>query len=356
MRKVIHGGDIYQYPAEIIDFSSNINPLGIPHSVKKILQGNWEHLLRYPDIDYRALRQNIAAYHLIGEEQVLVGNGAAEIIFLLGNFFRGKKILIPVPAFGEYAEAVKLGGGEVVTLKRDVADFALPLEEIRMLLKQVDGIILCNPNNPTGQILREPELREIVELTYTLGKYLILDEAFIDFVPEPEKSSGLKWLKHHSQLIIIRAYTKYYALPGLRLGYGLGDERVLADLRRYQMPWSVNSLAVEIGKVVLKDREYQQLSREWIGRERNFLQTHLQEMVGLRIFPTEANFFLIKLENGQIARELKQRMIEKGVLIRDASSFVGLDDSYFRVAIKERTDNLRLINALTEALQEYKAE
>ncbi len=352
MSNVIHGGDIYQYSDQLIDYSSNINPLGIPDSAKNVFTGDWEHLLRYPDINYSSLRSKIAREHQLKEDQVIVGNGAAEIIFLMGRLFDGKKVLIPMPTFGEYQEAVELGGGQVEIVFRDLKnDFALPVSEIVAKLNDVDGLILCHPNNPTGRVVNQDDLFKIIEKTKQLDKFLILDEAFIDFVPDSEGLSGIRWLKEHPSMLIIRAFTKFFAMPGLRLGYGLGSPELIETLRGMQIPWSVNSLAAEIGEKVLDDKDYIQRSREWIATERDFLGKALLKLPNIEVCPTDTNFILCKIVKEALSvGVLKERMIKEGILIRDASSFNGLDQSYFRVAIKDRKNNEKLCEAFGKML------
>lgn len=353
MTKVIHGGDIYQYSGKMIDFSSNINPLGIPETAREVLTGDWEHLERYPDLHYASLREVIANFHQLDADQIIVGNGAAEIIFLMGRLFHGKKVLIPMPTFGEYQEAVQLGGGQVeIVYRKNENDFALPMEEILDRLHDVDGIILCHPNNPTGGLVGEKKLFQIIERTGQLNKLLILDEAFIDFAPDPARVSGKKWLIDHPSMLIIRAFTKFFAMPGLRLGYGIGSNQLIERLKEMKMPWSVNSLAVEIGERVLFDSDYIQRSRKWMEEERTFLYETLSKFESLQVFSTETNFILCKIKKKNLtAQILKERMIEQGILIRNASSFSGLDESYFRVAIKDHENNKKLCQALQGVIQ-----
>ncbi|MCK4258120.1 MAG: threonine-phosphate decarboxylase [Halanaerobiales bacterium] len=353
MSKVIHGGNIYQYSDKLIDFSSNINPLGIPGSAKVVLNESWEHLERYPDLYYTSLRNAIANHHQLDADQIIVGNGAAEIIFLMGRLFQNKKVLIPMPTFGEYRQAVELGGGQVEIVYRDSEnDFSLPINKILDNLNHVDGVILCHPNNPTGKLVAEDNLVQIVEKTRQLNKMLILDEAFIDFAFDSEKKSGLKWLKSHPQMMIIRAFTKFYAMPGLRLGYGLGSSQLIERLHEMQIPWSVNSLAVEIGIRILQDIDYLQRSKDWIFAEREYFTNALRKLPDIQVYPTDANFILCKIQREDLnVGVLKARMIDEGILIRDASSFAGLDNSYFRVAIKDHENNKYLCQALEKSLK-----
>ena len=354
MERVEHGGDIYNYNQQLLDFSSNINPLGIPTSAKEILEGSWDYLTRYPDIEYTGLRKAIAKEQGTKSEEIIVGNGAAEIIYLLGQLFEGKRVLIPQPTFGEYQQAVINAGGEVIDVYRNEEnDFTLPVNKIVEQLSWVDGLILCHPNNPTGDLISEEDLKNILDKAREEGVKVILDEAFIDFVPTGQRRSGLKWLDSHPQLFIIRAYTKFFAMPGLRLGYGLGSTRLIEKLKKKQMPWSVNSLAVEVGQQVLGDREYIDKSQQWIAREREFLLDKLDTIVQLKVYPTEANFILCKIKNERLtAVTLKKLMVKKGILIRDASTFIGLDNFYFRVAIKERESNIQLYQTLKQVLSD----
>lgn len=351
MSSVIHGGDVYRYGRGIVDFSSNINPLGLPGSVREVLQGDWGHLLRYPDVEYRELRQAIAGgYTGVGAENVIVGNGAAEIIYLLGQSLRAKRVLLVEPTFGEYREAVELGGGTAETLfYREEAGWSLPLEELIARLPYNDGVWLGHPNNPTGQLIGRAALRVLLEETRRQGKFLILDEAFIDFTLQNDRS-GVHRLCEHTGLFVIRAFTKWYALPGLRLGYGFGSPAWIARLRQRQIPWSVNSLAAEAGLRVLDDAAYRRRSEEWIRTEPAFLMKGLGAVEGLTVYPTSANFILCKItRSGWTAARLKEALVQRGILIRDAGTFPGLDGRYFRIAVKSRAENAMLVRAMEGA-------
>lgn len=350
MTKVIHGGDIYRYPGELLDFSSNINPLGVPDVVIELLRGE-TNLERYPDIEYRALRRKIADRYQLKPEEILVGNGAVEIIFLIANLFSEQKVLLPVPTFGEYRRAVEQAGGQVeIVFRKREHNFALPLAEIEEKLPTVAGIIICNPNNPTGNLMSLDELTQLVEMTKDLQKYLIFDEAFLDFVPDPEKSTALQWLSRHPRMLIIRALTKFFAIPGLRFGYGFGGAEVISHLRNLQIPWSVNSLAAKAAELLIYDNNYIECSRDWIKRERGYFLEKLEKIFGLEVWPTAANFLLARLTTGMSAKDIKTELISHQILIRDASSFLGLDQSYFRLAIKDRASNQKLLTALKKCL------
>lgn len=352
MTKVIHGGDIYRYAVELIDFSSNINPLGVPPVVEELLKKDLAYLARYPDLEYRVLRQKFADLHRLDWQQVIVGNGAVEIIYLMANLFKGRKVLLPQPTFGEYQKAVEQVNGQVeLVFRKKENDFALPLAEIEEKLPNVAGIILCNPNNPTGNLVAYDQLVELVEKTRCLNKYLIIDEAFIDFVSDPEKSTGLQWLDQHPKMLIIRALTKFFAIPGLRFGYGLGGRELISHLKAQQIPWSVNSLAAQVAERVITESDYIQRSREWIRREQAFLVDQLEKISQIQVWPTEANFILSSLTSAALtAKDLQAKLISYGILIRDASSFFGLAESYFRVAIKDRASNQKLVAALKDCL------
>lgn len=346
---VKHGGDIYQYDKEVIDFSSNINPLGPPAALEELFTADLGHITRYPDRSYKKLRQSIASYHNVNKDQIMVGNGAAEIIYLLGQLFSNRKAVVPEPTFSEYSHILKINGGSPVVVKRKPRQgFQLPGGKLADSLSQAAGVFLCRPNNPAGKMSDLKELTQILPSE----KIIISDESFLDFVPGGEDKSLLQELPHRKNLIVLRSATKFFALPGLRLGYAVARNNIIERLEKHQPPWSVNSLACRAGRIMYEQENFRRRTITWLQKERNFLQNKLKKLDAFTLFPGEANFFLLKIDKKAFTSpDLKQELIKNDILIRDAASFTGLDRYYFRVAVKTREKNKKLLAALTAAAE-----
>jgi threonine-phosphate decarboxylase len=349
-----HGGNIYaaakRYGLKektIIDFSSNVNPLGPSsvaiHAAKKALS----YIDRYPDPDMRELRTAIARYFGIKPGHVMCGNGSNSIIHLIPRVFRPKKVLIPFPTFSEYTAAVQDAGGEVVPFPLlERAGFRIDPLEISFALKDVDMAFLCNPNNPTGQIIPKAEMLEIVQYAREHGVGLVVDEAFMDFM---EAESIIKEAVESSHLICLRAFTKLFGMPGLRIGYAVSDERTIAALREGQEPWTVSIPAEQAAIAVLGHWSYISKTRRLIEKERSRLLSALRILPGVETFPCSANFIFIKLTSMDVPMFV-DKLGERGMLVRDCSSFAGLDKSYIRIAVRTGRENKRLIKAFRKLL------
>jgi threonine-phosphate decarboxylase len=350
----IHGGNIYEaakrYGLEkkkIIDFSSNVNPLGPSSAAKRAAKKALSFIGGYPDPDMSELRAAIARYFGIKPGHVMCGNGSNGIIHLIPRVFRPKKALVPFPSFTEYAAAVEDSGGEVAPfplLERE--GFRVDPLEMSFALKDVDMAFLCNPNNPTGQLIPRAEMLELVKYAHQHGVRLVVDEAFMDFI---DSESIVKEAVEASHLICLRAFTKFFGMPGLRIGYAVSDETTIAALREGQEPWTVNIPAERAAIAVLGDWNYIGKTRRLIEKERNRLLSALRILPGLETFPSAANFIFIKLTSMDVPTFV-DKLGERGMLIRDCSSFPGLDKNYIRIAVRTRSENKRLIKAFRELL------
>ncbi|WP_214629409.1 threonine-phosphate decarboxylase CobD [Paenibacillus agaridevorans] len=354
-----HGGDlrtaseVFGRSAESFDdFSSNMNPLGPPPSIRNVLAGYLEHIHAYPDPASRALKQTLADRHGIPENAILVGNGAAEIIDLAVRAIRPGITALAMPCFDEYVDAVRKLGGEIYPIPLDAEkEFELGEAEIDAALERsgADLYMLGSPNNPTGRLVDSGLIYRLLDS----GAYVVLDEAFLDFVPDEGKVTLVQAAAQHERFIVIRSMTKFYSVPGIRLGYAVGKPSTISRLRKLQVPWSVNSLAQQIGEAALMDAEFEARSRQWLVTERKWLTDELRRM-DMQVTPSEANYLLLRLpESSRLrlsASQLQLEMGRRGVLIRDASRFQGLDHRYIRVAIKLREQNERLLRALSECL------
>lgn len=350
--KLIHGGDVAGYEAEYgakpLDFSANINPLGLPQGVRQAVIGALDSADAYPDPLCRKLRQAIARQEGLPMEQILCGNGAADLIFRLVLALRPKKALVTAPTFAEYEQALALVGCQVqrhMLLEKD--DFQLMDRFLQQLHPGLDMVFLCNPNNPTGQVIRPALLDEIGERCGKMGIRLVVDECFLALSDGGEEASLAGYLEQYPNLLLLRAFTKSYAMPGLRLGYCLSADTALLDrLSRCAQPWSVSGPAQAAGLAAAAEPLHPLLARQLIAPERSWL-TQAMEGLGLRVFPSAANYLLFRAPG---VSDLKERLLGRGVLIRSCANYPGLGEDYYRVAVRLRGENERLIQAMKEVL------
>ncbi|MBQ3374715.1 MAG: threonine-phosphate decarboxylase [Oscillospiraceae bacterium] len=346
-----HGGDWAEFQRESgflpLDFSANISPLGLPAGVKEAVLASLDSADRYPDPRCTELCTALSAHYGIPAEAIVCGNGAADLIFRLVFLLKPKKALVPVPTFTEYEHALSLSGcciGHVFCREED--DFSLPEAVLGAVTPETDLVFLCNPNNPTGRLIPADLLARILHRCEETDIVLVTDECFMGFPEEAEKRSLLGRLSACPHLVILRAFTKLYAMPGLRLGMALCGSTDLAEqLRSFGQPWPVSVPAQAASLAALQDNNYVNRVRAFLKEERPFLQKELSEL-GLRVIPGEANFFLFFTEKKQLAAKLR----EKGILIRDCSDFPGLCPGWYRIAVRTREENLLLLRALKEVL------
>ncbi len=346
-----HGGNIYEAAKkyglkenEIIDFSSNINPLGISKKALKGLRDNLKHIVRYPDSNSTRLREAIGGYHSINPENILVGNGATALIHRIPRIIRPKRVLIPVPTFSEYESACRASGAKIKYIRLEEADgFRIDEEKLIRCLDNTDLLFLCNPNNPTGQLLPRKGVLKIVDKAEKKAVIVVLDEVFIDYA---ERESLIKETVRKKNLIVLRAFTKFFAMPGLRLGYLAANSDIINMLKEEMGTWPVNSLAQIAGEITLKDRNYIQKSIRYIERERGHLIKGISEINRLMPFPSPTNFILIKIKkDGLDVPMLYDILAKRGILIRDCTNF-GVGDKFFRIAVRKKEENKRLLGEL----------
>ena len=352
----VHGADInsaaelYGLEAEkIIDFSSNINPF-IVDSMDKIVAAGVDSLQKYPDIKYRRLRKNIADYLGVEDSQVIPGNGATEIIYLLMRNLSGRLAIIN-PTFSEYRKGAEIAGLSVVNFVMDwKKDFELDLDEIYRRKDEFDSIFICNPNNPDGSVR---EIKKLLEFAEKEGKLLIVDETFIEFADSERERSLVSMVEKSKNLFIIRAVTKFFGIPGIRLGYGISSNReLLQKMYDEKEPWTINSFADSASDFIFKEDEYIRKSKEYFSKERICMINEINKIDGIKAFNSDANFILVRFENRNVL-DVKENLLKRaGLLIRDASNFIGLDSSFARVAIKNHEQNTVLVDALRSVLGE----
>lgn len=337
----------------ILDFSASINPLGPPPRVMEELARALGDIRNYPDPEALELREELARFLGVSPEMVMVTNGGAEAIDLLARLGSGREVLLLAPSFGEYARAVLAGGGRVRYLPLNPAEGFRPDP---LILARATGDValafLGNPNNPTGVVLGREEL---VALAYRPDNLLVVDEAFLWFAPGGMAGSVAREAGNYPGLVAVGSLTKIFAIPGLRLGYLVAEPGLVTRLERWRYPWSVNTLALRAGVACLQETGYLEESRALVERERPFLMEGLAAIPGLACTPSRANFVLVDCRlTGYRASELQERLGYRGLLIRDAGSFPGLDGYYFRVAVRRRQENLLLLAALREVLGDGK--
>ena len=341
-----HGGDLYSREI-LLDFSANINPYGTPQGVKDAVAGSVDALCHYPDPYCRGLTAAIAAFEGVPRSQVFCGNGAAELIFSCCMALRPEKALVLSPCFSEYETALRVFGAAVdhYLLRRE-EDFRLT-EDFLPYLEKTDAkmLMLCNPNNPTGQVTERALMERILGICEKRGIFLFLDECFLDLTEDGENYSMKPFLKAHENLLLLKAFTKSYGMAGLRLGYCLsGNPGLLQTMGCQVQPWNVSIPAQNAGIAALKEGAFLERARKTIRQQRAVLTEGLVRL-GLEVIPTKTNYILFHSD-----RELLQPLLEQGIQIRSCANYIGLSEGWYRIAVKLPEENRRLIAAMEKAL------
>ncbi|MGI9953224.1 threonine-phosphate decarboxylase CobD [Moorellaceae bacterium AZ2] len=339
-------------PEEILDFSANINPLGPPAGVLACLAANLEAVRRYPDPANGQLKEALALYLQVPPEALLIGNGATEIIYSLCFLLRPRAVLVAEPTFAEYRRAARAAGARVLSLPLQAGDgFRLDGAAYCRHLAQADMAFLCNPNNPVGNLIEQRDLEGILWESRKQGTWLVVDESFLDFVGEGPRLSLCQAALRTPNLVVLRSLTKFFALPGLRLGYAVASPSLVSHLEERRDPWAVNILAQMAGAEALKDEEYVLRTRRWLEEERRYLYQGLASLPGSKPYPPEANFVLVDIgRTGWSSGRLTEACARRKILLRDCASFPGLGDGHIRVAVKGREANDVLLAVLRELL------
>ena len=358
-----HGGDIYSQDIQM-DYSANINPLGMPEAVRQALRDclDREVCSLYPDSRCKKLRQALGRHHGVEDKWIICGNGAADLIFGLASALRPVRGLVTAPAFSEYEQALRSVGcrTDYYYLRED-AGFALDaagmcsrVQEAAERGEPYDVVFLCNPNNPTGLPVKKEEVEQLAGTCERLGVYLAVDECFCDFLDDSKAYSVIPVLARFKHLFVLKAFTKLYAMAGLRLGYGLcSDSALLERLQEVRQPWSVSGPAQCAGLAALGETDFVEHTRAVIKGERERLSGALQNL-GFQVYPSRANYLFFRdreedgiLEKGRLYRELLRRRI----LIRSCANYPGLDSSFYRICVKLRQDNEQLIREMARVLE-----
>lgn len=343
--KNAHGGNIYRDPVKL-DYSVNLNPLGTPKSVIQAAASGASELWRYPDPEQTSLRRALAEVLNIPKDYLIFGNGAAELIDSYVSALKPARVLVPEPSFSEYRRALEAHGSQVVELPL-LPEEAFCLPEDRLQERLSDGdisvVMLCSPNNPNGSMISPDVLHKILTACLEKKVHVFLDECFIMLSDYPENAVGGELLESFPNLFVLRSFTKSFAVPGLRLGYGMtADSGLLMAMRKTVQPWNISVPAEKAGIAALQETAYLEKAVRVIRQERCYLEACLQDH-GFSVYLSESNYLLF-----QAPKWLCARLLERGILIRDCANYRGLSEGWFRIAVRRHEDNLVLAKALDE--------
>ena len=346
MNNYEHGGDIYAYSEGVNDYSSNINPLGPPLAVREVYENALASCAVYPDPLCRKLRNKIAFYEGVSPEQIACGNGAADLIHRIVIWRKPKRSLVLVPGFSEYERALKLHGCEVYRYYLCEESGFEVQENLLDALEGMDMIFICNPANPVGNVTERGLMARIVEIAKSNNTLLVVDECFLDFLPERASLTAMPFLAG-GNVVLLKAFTKIYAMPGLRLGYCItADPSTAAGITASGQAWPVSSPAQACGIAALGDEQYIAKTQNLIANERERMKAALAGL-GFKTYNSRANFVFVRHENSN----LKEMLLQRGILIRDCRNYPALGEGYYRFAVKGEGDNSQLIACLEALLK-----
>lgn len=364
IEKYGHGGDLLTAnqlfgngSKQLLDFSANINPLGPPPRVMEKLRDQLDTIVHYPDPGQRLLKQKLAERNAVSPEHLLIGNGAAECMAVALLGLQPEIVGVVYPCFSEYEQLSLAFGAKIKSCSGKLADdFKPDMLELLQLLSETDLVFIGQPNNPTGVLYSREELLIIAEQAEKTNTYLVIDEAFIDFLPDKNQFTLLHELERFKKVLIIRSMTKFYAIPGLRLGYAIAQPELISKLQRKQVTWSVNQLALVAGEACLEEQKYEEQTITLIREQRSYVKSLLEEELGWFVFPGQANFLLVRLPNELTSAYLQWEMGQKGIIIRSCTMYLGLTDRDFRIAVRTKLENDCLIQAFKEVAEEGKKQ
>lgn len=348
--KLVHGGDWAGYRAEFgrdaLDFSANVSPLGLPAGVAAAITNALPTADRYPDPLCRELRAALAVAEGVPADWILCGNGAADLIFRLALAVRPRRALLPAPTFAEYEAALQTVGCAVQRVfLREENEFAVTEEFIDAVTPETDIVFLCQPNNPTGQVTPPALVERLVRRCAECGAVLVVDECFLDFLPDRDAWTAKQLLRDAPQLIILKAFTKLYAMAGVRLGYALcGDATLLEKMRGAGQPWAVSSLAQAAGLAALQETAYAGAVRALIAEQRPRMAAGLRAL-GLRVMDGQANYLLFRA-----TPDFGEKLRRRGAVVRSCANYPGLDAAWYRTAVRTAEENTRLLQIMGEIL------
>jgi threonine-phosphate decarboxylase len=361
LKPCVHGAEVLGAaeesglkPHEILDFSSSVNPLGPSKKALEAAKKAFSQIAAYPDSNSIELRQVIANHFgNINKQNIVVGNGSTELMYLFADTFlkNGETALIPAPTFGEYERAVRKTGETLKFLKLGKS-LNVQAASFKTEISCPKIIFLCNPNNPTSMLIPKETLTDMIESALEHDSLVFLDEDFLEFVEDEKALTMIGKINAYPNLFILRSFTKIFGLTGLRVGYGIANEEIINVLSCAKIPWNVNCLAQAAAVAALKDEEHLYVTRELIKKEKAWLNAELGKFGSFKFSMPDANFFFINIrKSGLTAAQLKSNLLKQGILIRDCTSFRGLDEFYVRIAVKTRVENEQLIEALKRTVK-----
>ncbi len=342
MVKFQHGGQVYNSNGQIdfqLDFSANINPLGLSELIKRTLLENLEGIVHYPDPNATELKNSISKFYNVPRENLVLLNGAAEFFYLYCNVTKPARVIIPVPSFSEYERAARSVGAEVeYFFLREKDNFQLDVEKIfkKVTDEKFDCLIIGRPNNPTGNLI---SIDDIKKLSSAIN--ILVDESFIDFL-NIESARQLV----NEKICVVQSLTKIFAIPGLRLGFAVVEKNFAEKLNASKDVWNVNFLAQKAGVAALSDKKFLRDTQTWLEEEKKYFVQRLKELPDVKIFEPTANFVLIKFSSKEIANNLVNFLRDKKILVRSCGNFTGLDERFLRLAVRSRAENILLIDVI----------
>ena len=339
---------------EIISFSANVNPLGISPKLKASLSQKIDAIMSYPDREYASLRRRIAEYVRTDMENIIVGNGSTELISLFIQIKHPRNALIIGPTYSEYEREIALGGGSTryYRLEED-RDFILDISSLEQeLTEDIELLVICNPNNPTSSAITRNDMRKILDICKQKGIFVMVDETYVEFAEDVHKITSSPLTGYYNNIIILRGISKFFAAPGLRLGYAVcGNADLLKEMNQRKNPWTINSLAAIAGEIMFTDEGYIKDTRQLIAGERIRISRILSSCPAIKHYPPTANFVLVKILKNEItSMDLFEAAIEKGLMIRDCSTFPFLDNKFIRFCFMKPEDNDKLLDILLDRL------
>lgn len=339
-----HGG-YYGAKQDVIDFSVNINPLGVSKKLEQTIVDGIKQIHKYPEIDGKSTIEYIANHYGLNNDELVLGNGAIDLIYLFARALKPKKVLVIQPTFNEYKRAFKLAGSKIYDYILNTDNFEIDVKELINYMHELkpDVVVICNPNNPTGIYHDICKMNEILEAVKEINSILFVDESFIEF---SNKESLIKYVSSYP-LFILRSMTKFFAVPGLRLGFGVSNKNIIAKMNEYKEPWSVNYLSLISVPVLLENQGYINKTLDWYKAEKEYVYDNLKELEAIKVYKSSTNFHLCKVKEST-AEVLKDKLLKKGIYIRTCEDFAGLDNTFFRLALKKHENNEKLICALKE--------
>lgn len=348
MERFEHGGNIYAENAGCIDFSANINPLGLADSVRLAITDGIKNIINYPDPQADELKNAIATRYGVATDEIVLGNGATELFYLFFHAMRPRRVLLPVPSFNEYERAALAAKAKVnyYNLQSNM-DFRIDWDNFNGALMSADCIVIGNPNNPTGSIITRNELIHLLNELKGGSQWLIVDESFIDFLLYDSRYTVRNLVDEYPHLFVVQSLTKFYSIPGLRIGFGVANRELAKKLNAAKDVWNVNILAQIAGTAALKDLAYQQKSRELLPKLQQQLVSELAKLRGVIVHKPTVNFLLLDVTGtGISSTELTAKLKRNKILVRDCANYPGIDGQYIRIAVRCAEDNAKLLAAM----------